>query len=205
MLWRGRFRFGRRLLALLALAASLLPLSAQAQERRYLVVDEVKFAVLPHDPSLLGGKEGGADLNGEILFASPVRDVVAATVPAFLRWMVQPRPYFGFQANTSGYTSQGYFGLTWTWLLGGNLLRPGDGVEFGIGFGPGFNNGLIRTQRPDRQSLGSHVLFHVSAEIGYRITPRYTISVFLDHSSDGGFARENQSLNDVGLRFGIRF
>lgn len=202
---QGRFRFGCRLSALLVAGAVLLPGPADAQEQRYLALDEVKLAVLPHDPSLLGGKEGGADVNGELLFASPVRDAVAEAVPAFLRWMVRPRPYFGFEANTSGYTSQGYFGLTWTWQLARNLLRSGDGVEFGIGFGPAFNNGLIRSERTDRQNLGSHVLFHVSFELGYRITPRYTVSAFLDHSSNAGFARENQSLNDVGLRFGLRF
>lgn len=200
-----RLRFGCRLAALLVVIVVLLPRPAGAQEQRYLALDEIKFAVLPHDPAFLGGKEGGADISGELLFASPVRDAVAETVPFYLRWLVQPRPYFGFEANTAGYTSQGYFGLTWTWLLARNLLRPGDGLEYGIGFGPAFNNGLIRTTRSDRQSLGSHVLFHVSFELGYRITPRYTVSAFLDHSSDAGFARENQSLNDAGLRFGFRF
>lgn len=193
------------------LAAALVPplLSASppaaAQERRYLVLDEVKFAALAHDVAFAGGKEGGADLNGEILFASPVREAVAAEVPSYLRWLVRPRLDLGFEANTSGYTSQGYFGLTWTWLLAHSLLRPGDGVDFGIGFGPSFNDGLIRAQRSDRKSLGSHVLFHVSFELGYRITPRYEVSAFFDHDSNAGLARENQSINDAGLRFGIHF
>ena len=202
---RRRFRFGCRLSAVVAAAVMLLPGSAIAQAQRYLVLDEVKLAVLAHDVAFAGGKEGGADVNGEILFASPVRDAVAQAVPLYLRWLVQPRLDFGFEANTAGYTSLGYFGLTWTWLLARNLLRPGDGVDFGIGFGPSFNNGLIRTRRPDRQSLGSHVLFHVSFELGYRITPRYEVSAFFDHDSNAGFARENQSINDAGLRFGIRF
>jgi lipid A 3-O-deacylase len=199
----------RLLLAGSVLAAVLLPVSApvsaRAQEQRYLVLDEVKFGVLAHDVGFAGGKEGGADINGEILFASPVRDAMANTVPAYLRWLVQPRPDFGFEANTSGYTSLGYFGLTWTWLLMRDLLRPGDGIDFGIGFGPSFNNGLIRSQRPDRQNLGSHVLFHASFELGYRITPRYQVSAFFDHDSNAGFARENQSINGAGFRFAIRF
>lgn len=203
MRWRWRFRFGCWLSALLAAAAVLLPGSVSAQEQRYLVLDEVKFAVLGHD--VAEGKEGGADINGEILFASPVRDAVANTVPFYLRWLVQPRLDLGFEANTAGQTSQGYFGLTWTWLLARNLLRPDDGVDLGIGFGPAFNNGLIRTTQPDRKSLGSHVLFHVSFELGYRITPRYEVSAFFDHSSNAGFARENQSINDAGLRLGLRF
>jgi lipid A 3-O-deacylase len=194
-----------RLSALLAFAATLLPIAANAEEQRYLVVDEVVFGVLAHDVKSGGGKEGGADINGEILFASPVRDEVASAVPPYLRWLVQPRLNFGFEANTSGYTSQGYFGLTWTWLLARNLLRPGDGVDFGIGFGPSFNNGLIRSQLPDHENLGSQVLFHISAELGYRITPRYEVSAYFDHDSNAGLARDNQSINDAGLRFGIRF
>lgn len=202
---RRQFQRGCRMSALLAVAVLLPPAAAHAQEQRYLVLDEVKFAVLAHDVGFAGGKEGGADINGEILFASPVRDAVAERVPIYLRWLVQPRLDLGFEANTGGKTSQGYFGLTWTWQLVRNLLRPGDGVEFGIGFGPSFNNGLIRTERSDRQSLGSNVLFHVSFELGYRITPRYTVSAFFDHDSNAGLARENQSINDAGLRFGLRF
>ncbi|HJU15164.1 MAG TPA: acyloxyacyl hydrolase [Stellaceae bacterium] len=202
---RRRFRFGCRLAALPALAGLLLPLPAAAQEQHYLVLDEAKFAVLAHDVAFAGGKEGGADLNGEILFASPVSEAAAAAVPSYLRWLVRPRLHLGFEANTSGYTSQGYFGLTWTWLLAADLLRPGDGIDFGISFGPSFNDGLIRAQRSDRKSLGSHVLFRESFELGYRITPRYEVSAFFDHVSNGGLARENQSINDAGLRFGIRF
>lgn len=200
-----RLRFGCLLSALLAVIVVLLPGPAGAQEQRYLTLDEVKFAVLAHDVGFAEGKEHGADINGEILFASPVREEVAEAVPAYLRWAVRPRLDFGFEANTAGQTSLGYFGLTWTWLLAKNLLRPGDGLDFSIGIGPSFNNGLIRTSRPDRKSLGSHVLFHPSLELGYRITPRYEVSAYFDHDSDAGFARENQSINDAGLRFGLRF
>lgn len=198
-------RGGCRLAALPALAIMLLPATGQAQEQHSLVLDEVKFAVLAHDVGFAGGKEGGADLNGEILFASPVGEAAARAVPPYLRWLVRPRLDFGFEANTAGYTSQGYFGLTWTWLLARDLLRPGDGIDFSIGIGPSFNNGLIRSQRPDRKSLGSHVLFHPSLELGYRVTPRSEVSAYFDHDSNAGFARENQSINDAGLRFGIRF
>lgn len=206
---RGGLRVGRRGAGWLAVIAMLLPLSApasvRAQERRYLAIDEVKFGAFAHDVAFAGGKEGGADINGEILFASPVRDAVANEVPPYLRWLVQPRLDLGFEANTSGYTSLGYFGLTWTWLLARDLLRSGDGVDFSIGIGPSFNNGLIRSRRPDRKSLGSHVLFHPSLELGYRLTPRYEVSAYFDHDSNAGFARANQSINDAGLRFGIRF
>jgi lipid A 3-O-deacylase len=184
-------------------AAVLLPTAARAQ---YLYgLSEVKFAVLAHDVGFAGGKEGGADVNGELLFRSPIDDATAAHVPIYLRWMVQPRPHIGFEANTSGYTSQGYFGLTWTWLLARDLINTGDGLDFGVSFGPSFNNGEIHATNPDRKSLGSNVLFRESFELGYRITPRWEVSLFFDHVSNAGFARYNQSINDAGLRFGVHF
>lgn len=193
-----------RMLPFLVCVGVLLPAPVKAAQR-YLSLDEVKLAVLDHDVAFAGGKEGGADLNGEILFASPIRPSTAAQVPVYLRWLVQPRPDFGFEANTSGYTSLGYFGLTWTWMLRRNLLRPGDGIDLGITFGPSFNDGLIHSRRADRKSLGSHILFRVGAEVGYWLTPRYELSVFIDHDSNAGFAKENQSINDAGLRLGIKF
>ena len=107
--------------------------------------------------------------------------------------------------NTAGATNQAYFGATWSWLLASNVLNPGDGFTFGIFFGPGFNDGSIGPSRADRKALGSHVLFRAAIEFGYRITPQYEISVYVDHVSNAGFARYNQSLNDLGGRFGIRF
>ncbi len=187
---------------LIAAATGLLPAAAPAQN---LSFNEVKFGVLAHDVHFLGGKEKGVDLNPEIIFQSPVADAWAAEVPWYVRWMVQPRPTLGAEFNTSHYTNQYYFGATWTWQLAGNLLRPDDGVTFGLFFGPGFNDGLIVSSRPDRKSLGSNVLFREAFELGYRITPVYQISAFLDHVSNGGLARQNQSLNDVGARLGIRF
>ncbi|HZU89798.1 MAG TPA: acyloxyacyl hydrolase [Stellaceae bacterium] len=202
---RRRPCVGCRFLALSAAAVVLLPISTGAQEQHYLVLDEAKFAVLAHDVGFAGGKEGGADINAEILFASPVRDEAVSAVPPALRWLVQPRLNLGFEANTGDYTDQGYFGLTWTRLVARDLLRPADGLEVSIGFGPSFNDGLIRSRQSDRKSLGSHVLFHVSFELGYRITPRSEVSAFFDHSSNAGFVRENESVNDAGFRFGIRF
>jgi lipid A 3-O-deacylase len=184
-----------------AAAAFLVPGAAPAQSN----LDEVKFGVLAHDAGFAGGKEGGADINGEFLFRSPVDDDTAEHVPLWLRWAAQPRVHAGFEANTSGLTSQGYFGLTWTWLLFDNLLYPGDGLDFGYSFGPSFNDGLINSQRPDRKRLGSHVLFRESLELGYRFLPGYEVSAFIDHVSNGGLAKQNQSINDAGLRLGVKF
>jgi lipid A 3-O-deacylase len=189
-------------LGLVAAAAWSAPAGAQVQNLTY---NEVKFGVLAHDVHFLGGKEHGVDLNPEIILQSPFSDAWAASLPAYLRWMVQPRPTLGGEFNTSGFTNQYYFGATWTWQLASNVLAPGDGVTAGIFFGPGFNDGDIIATRPDHKSLGSHVLFREALELGYRITPVYQISGFIDHVSNGGLAKQNQSINDVGVRFGVGF
>jgi lipid A 3-O-deacylase len=187
-----------------AAGAALAPTAALGQSR-LTIVDEVKFGVLDHDVQFLGGKEGGADVNGEILFRSPVPDVAAQQVPPWLRWLVQPRLHFGFEANTAGYTSQVYFGGTWTWMLARQLLRQDDGLDFGISFGPSFNDGDIVSHQPDRKSLGANVLFREGFELGYLFMPRFEVSVLFDHVSNGGLAKYNQSINDLGVRFGYKF
>jgi lipid A 3-O-deacylase len=183
-------------------ATALAPAAPRAQNITY---SEVKLGVLAHDVHFLGGREGGVDINPEIIFHSPITDAWAIEVPTYLRWLVQPRPTIGGEINTAGFTDQGYFGLTWSWRLASDLLRPGDGITFGLFEGPSFNDGDIVAKASDRKSLGSHVLFREAAELGYRINPAWTISLFIDHVSNAGLARYNQSINDVGARLGVRF
>jgi hypothetical protein len=190
--------FGLVLGALLAAAAP----SASAQNLTY---GEFKFGVLDHDSHLLEGKEHGIDLNPEVIMPSPVSDAWTAKLPWYFQWMVQPRPTLGGEFNTSHYTNQYYFGATWTWQLARSVLKPDDGITFSIFFGPGFNDGKTVSSRSDRKSLGSQVLFREAFEVGYQINPVYQISLFLDHVSNGGLAKQNQSINDLGGRFGIRF
>jgi lipid A 3-O-deacylase len=194
---------GRGLLAGLCLAAAFLaPVAAHAQNLTY---GQVNFGVLAHDVHFLGGKEHGIDLNPEIVLPSPITDASIADLPWYLHWMVQPRPTIGGEINTSGFTDQAYFGATWSWQLASNLLLPDDGIELSYFFGPGFNDGDIVGTAPDRKSLGSHVLFREAFDLGYRITQVYEISAHIDHVSNGGLAKQNESLNDVGVRLGIHF
>jgi hypothetical protein len=196
--WRWR----RAALFCIGAAAVLAPAIAHAQNLTY---GEAKLGVLAHDVHFLGGKEHGVDINPEVIFPSPISDAWVATLPAYIRWALQPRGTLGGEFNTGKYTNQYYFGATWTWQLVSSILRPDDGITFGIFFGPSFNDGNLRTSRADRKSLGSNVLFREALEVGYRINPVYQISAFIDHTSNAGLARENQSINDVGVRFGIRF
>lgn len=186
----------------LAAVAALAPAGAQAQNLTY---GELKLGVLQHDPRFLGGIEKGIDINPEVIFPSPIPDWWVASVPWYLGWMIQPRPTLGGEFNTRGFTNQYYFGASWGWQLAGNVLMPGDGITFGIFFGPGFNDGQTVPIDPTRKALGSNVLFREALELGYRIGPVWQISAYIDHVSNAGLARYNQSLNEVGGRIGIRF
>jgi lipid A 3-O-deacylase len=193
-----------RLIALAWLTAIVIlaPTIVRAQN---LTDGELKLGILDHDVHFAGGKEHGVDINPEVIFPSPISDAWIASLPGYIRWALQPRGTIGAEFNTSKYTNDYYFGATWSWLLVSNILRPDDGLTFGIFFGPGFNDGDLRTSNPSRKSLGSNVLFREAFELGYRITPVYQVSAFFDHVSNAGLAKENQSLNDAGIRFGIRF
>ena len=196
-----------RCLALVGVAVvlALYPAAPRAQTLTNLTFGEVKLGVLAHDAHFLGGKEHGVDINPELIMPSPVADAWAASLPGYLRSMVQPRPTFGVEANTSSYTNQFYFGTTWTWQLFGNVIQPGDGITGGIFFGGSLNDGEEVSNKPNRKSLGSHILFREALELGYRINPVWQISVMVDHVSNAGSAQYNQSINDVGVRLGLRF
>jgi len=189
--------------ALVMLAAALLP--AAAARAQNLSFNEFKFGVLDHDVHFLGGKERGIDLNPELILQSPVSDAWAASLPLYVRWIVQPRPTLGGEFNTSRYTDQFYFGGTWTWLLADNVLRPDDAISLSFFFGPGFNDGHTASSNPNFKALGSPVLFREALDLGYWVTPAVEFSVFLDHVSNGGLAKQNQSINDFGGRVGFRF
>ena len=195
----------RRPWAAALLSVGLLCVVATGASAQNLTYGEVKLGVLSHDVHFLGGKEHGVDINPEIQLPSPVSDAWAASVAPWLRWAVQPRPTVGGEINTSGFTNQAYVGATWNWQLVSNVINPGDGITLGYFFGPGFNDGDIVAKKPNRKSLGSNVLFREALELGYRINPVWQISAFVDHVSNGGLAKQNQSINDFGGRIGFAF
>ena len=172
------------------------------------ILTDLKLGLLYHDVAILGGHtESGADVNAEALFHTFVPDHAVAGISPALRWLLQPAPHIGVDGNTGGYTSQLYFGLTWTANLDtGGVLWPNHAVFFAFGFGPAFNNGHIFA--PDTSphlSLGSNVLFHEYLELGYRITRHVSLSVYFDHSSNAGLARYNAGLDNLGVRVGWHF
>jgi lipid A 3-O-deacylase len=175
----------------IALALLAVPGAASAQ-----FVDELRAGVLAHDIGLFGGNaEDGADINAEVRFVSP----------DFLKWAFSPRPHLGISVNTEGATSQLYFGLTWTATLFRDVVLRGDGLFVELSLGGAVHDGEIDTQRLDRKSLGSRVLFREALEIGWAFTPSQSISLMLDHMSNANLAERNEGLDNFGIRYGIKF
>ena len=167
--------------------------------------NEVRLGLLAHDVAFAGGVEPGADINLELTSASFVNPRWELGLPVWAQWIAQPRLHIGVEINTAGATDNVYAGLTWTATLAQELFRPEDALEFSYLFGPALNDGHRATPRPDRKALGSNVLFHLGAEITYRISPVVSIGIYFDHESNGGLVRYNRSLNDIGLRVAYRF
>jgi len=152
-------------------------------------VSEAKLGVLDHDVRIGGDHaEPGIDVNGELLFASP----------GFLRIIGAPRPHLGGSVNTSGATSYAYAGLTWTATLFGPFYGS-------LGLGGAVHDGQLDEPVPQRKLFGSRVLFHEYVELGYRMLPAVSVSVFLDHMSNADLARHNAGLTNLGMRTGFSF
>ncbi len=186
--WRGRR------LAALCLVLSLGSIAqASAQSR---IVDEVKVGVMAHDVTLGGHHvEGGADINGEVLFVSP----------SFLDVIGAPRPILGGWVNTSGNTDAAYFGLTWGLPIVKSIFGTADALTIYGTLGGALQDGYEDSAPPGRKRLGSPVLFRESVELGYQITPIYSISVMVDHISNANLASHNAGITNIGGRVGVKF
>ena len=179
--------------AVLVGAVALRSGTAAAQTK---IVDELKIGGLAHDVGFLGRHvEGGADVNVEVLFTSP----------DLLSYIGSPRPHIGADINTSGNTSDGYFGLTWGIMLIQNLFGVGDGIFANGSLGGAVQNGYLNSAPPDRKKLGSRILFRESLELGYQINPVVSVSALLDHISNANLAEHNAGITSAGARIGFRF
>jgi lipid A 3-O-deacylase len=161
-------------------------------------IDEIKLGVLAHDIRVFGlGRPGetGADLNLEVLFPSP----------AFFRMLGAPRPHLGVSINTAGQTNYGYIGITWSGRPWRSLLTLPEGLFVAGSLGGAAHDGYLNTAPPGRKRLGSRLQFRESAEVGYQLTRRISVSALFDHLSNAGLAHHNQSLNNLGVRVGVTF
>jgi lipid A 3-O-deacylase len=181
-------------LAVLVAVASLAGLGHAAAQSR--IIDEVKAGVMAHDITL-GGKhlENGADINGEVLFVSP----------SFLDIIGAPRPHLGGWVNTQGNTDAAYFGLTWGLPIFKSIVGATDALTIYGSLGGAVHDGYEDSAPAGRKKLGSPVLFRESVELGYQITPVYSISAMVDHISNANLGSHNAGITNAGARVGIKF
>lgn len=185
-------RMGR--LAALSLVLSLAGLGqAAAQER---IVDEAKIGLMAHDITLGGSHlENGADVSGEVLFVSP----------SFLDIIGAPRPHLGGWVNTQGNTDAAYFGLTWGLPIVKSIFGSSDALTIYGSLGGAVHDGYEDSAPAGRKRLGSPVLFRESVELGYQITPVYSISAIVDHISNANLGSHNAGITNAGARVGMKF
>jgi lipid A 3-O-deacylase len=131
----------------------------------------------------------GAAINGEFLFASPhILDLIGS-----------PRPYFGVDvgiaANPIHFV---YAGLTWDYHFTSRFYISGS-------VGGAIHTAANFVNPPTQRALGSRMLFHVGAAVGYDFTPNLTGQIYTNHFSNAGLASPNEGHDSSGIRFGYRF
>jgi fermentation-respiration switch protein FrsA (DUF1100 family) len=160
---------------------------------------EVRLGLLWPDIGPPSTRLPGANVNAELLSVSPFA-AWTSDLPAWLRWAAEPQVNLGGSVNTAGVAQQGYTGLTWTAKVATSLLHRDDALTFGFSIGPGWVGG---TGAP--RGLTSGTQLRLGAEIGYQVTPRFGLYVLFDHVASGSFSNETESLNELGVRVGLRF
>jgi lipid A 3-O-deacylase len=154
-------------------------------------ISEIRAGALEHDTTGLWSgftlERAAADANLEILFTPWAR-----TFGGYLR------PALGATVNFNGDTSKVYADLRWE-------IEGPHGVFFALGLGAALHDGHLSADSPTNKALGSYVLFHPSAELGWRFDGSNSISIFADHISNGFSRKYNEGMDTVGVRLGHRF
>ena len=119
--------------------------------------------------------------------------------------LCRTRSNIGADINTSGNTSDGYFGLTWGIMLIQSLFGASDGVYANGSLGGAIHDGYIDSAPPGEKRLGSRILFRESAELGYQVNPTVSVSAILDHISNANLAPRNAGITSAGARLGFKF
>jgi len=165
-------------------------LQAPAQAKELTRNDQWIWAVgvIVHDRGPTSDRhEDGVDLNLEVQFAP-------------LDMLGSPRPHLGVTANFEGDTSVAYGGLSFRfretpqWFLDGLL-----GVA--LHNGP-LHKDPVRCQLYSDCGYGTRFLPRFGLEVGYRISPDASVSLFYDHMSHKWIiAGENEGLDHIGVRY----
>ena len=176
--------FGKWLGAVLAAALVLATSNAVAEG----LLSELRLGVLDHNLEP-GGKEGGTDLNGEMLLRAPGWQTGSAALDVLLN----PRPHLGASLNLAGETSQVYAGVTWQVPIGESFFLE-------AGFGGAWHDGPLDV--PGVASYGCRLNFRETGSAGWRLSERWSLIASVDHMSNADLCGRNRGLTSGGLRLG---
>ncbi|WP_088346973.1 MULTISPECIES: acyloxyacyl hydrolase [Rhodomicrobium] len=152
---------------------------------------EIKIGILDHDtPDLWSGfrrEQESVDINVEAIL-SPSAAFFGGTL----------RPAVGATINTEGDTSHAYIDARWQY-------ETASGIFFGLGVGAAIHDGNLDASDPDKKALGSRLLFHIPAELGFRVDEQNSVSLYFEHTSNAYTQDENEGMDRLGVRYGYRF
>lgn len=157
-------------------------------------VSEFRFGLSAQDPWGVEGRDGSANLTGELLFAKPF-----TASDLFTSYFI-PRPHIGGSLNFDGRTSFAYAGLSWTIDVTPNVFVEGS-------LGGAVHNGKKDVYNPfsDHQALGCKALFRESGSVGVRLSANWSVMATVEHLSNAGSCSDNRGLTNVGARVGYSF
>lgn len=156
-----------------------------------LRLDEVRIGIADHDVGVFGtDKESGPTIALSMRFKPLSGDM----------WdiLLNPRPFIGANINTTSDTSAINAGVNWDWYF-----LPQTFASFS--FGGTLHDGEEATTKLDRKELGSHALFYLAVELGYRIDAHNSLALRIDHMSNAKTADNNEGLDTVGIMYGYQF
>jgi len=154
-------------------------------------IREIRCGVAAHDVDGLwsgASYEKGPDILAEMVFNRPLFQLFSGTA----------YPDAGASINTRGHTSKIFGGLLLQW-------NPAGPFFCSTGVGLAWHNGERDSDRRDRKSLGSQVLFRIPIEIGLAVTRHHRFMIVFDHISNAGLARPNEGLDTLGVMYGYAF
>ena len=157
------------------------------------LLSEFRFGFSAQDPWGPEGRDGSANLTGEILLAKPF-----TASDLFTSYFI-PRPHVGGSLNFDDRTSFAYAGLSWTIDVTPQLFVEGS-------FGGALHNGKDDNHPlNERQTLGCSPLFRESGSVGVRLSANWSVMATVEHLSTAGSCSDNRGLTNIGARVGYSF
>jgi lipid A 3-O-deacylase len=162
----------------------------KASQTAWYIPSEGRFGFGATDPTT--GHELSADANAQILLQPIGND----------SWWneLRFRPEAGINVNLEGRTSFVDLGGTF------DLLNY-DGFFFDFTLGGAVHDGYLYTPNDvSHKRFGSRFEFRENLEAGYEFSPIYSLSLFVDHLSNGGMlSKYNQGIETAGVHFNVKF